>query len=151
MSDRVAQDYIRSAQRRLDNAALWYRQARANERWYDDAFLELADVGMLVWSAGIDVLSALMLIEGRTGLSDSGQRHRYLRAHLHGLYPEKELRVGWRHLSRLHNFQHNLDLPELRFVEACWQSSRLFNELNQLLPPALRLPPESYAWLRNVQ
>lgn len=150
MADRPAQDYIRSGQRRLDNAALLYQQVKAGEQGYDAAFLELADMGMLVWSAGIDMLSALMLAEGRTGLSDSSQRHTYLRAHLHRLYPEKELRVGWRHLSRLHNFQHNLNLPEFQFVEACRQSARLFDELNDLLPPALRLPESAYAWLYQV-
>ena len=151
MADRIAPDYIRSALRRLDNAALLYRQVKASEQGYDAAFLELADVGMLVWSAGIDLLSALMLAEGRTGLSDSSQRHNYLRNNLHGLYPEKELRAGWRHLSRLHNFQHNLNLPELRFVEACRQSGRLFAELNVLLPPDQRLPPNAYAWLEVVE
>ena len=151
MADRTAQDYIRSAQRRLDNAALLYRQTRASEQRYDDAFLELADVGMLVWSAGIDVLSALMAFEGRTNLGDSSQRHDYLRGYLHRLYPQKELRVGWRHLSWLHNFQHNLDLAEPRFVEACRQSGRLFDELNGLLPSVLRMPEEAYAWLLAVQ
>ena len=151
MADRAIQDYIRSASRRLDNAALLYRQVKAGEQGYDAAFLELADVGMLVWSAGIDLLSALMLADGRTRLGDSRQRHRYLRSRLNRQYPEKELRVSWHYLSQLHNFQHNLDLPELRFVEACHQSGRLFGELNGLLPPAQRLPANAYAWLEVVR
>ena len=151
MADRTPQDYIRSAQRRLDNAALWYRQTRAGEQRYDDAFPKPGDVGMPVWSAGIDLLSALTVFEGHRNLSDSGQRHGYLRAYLHRLYPEKELRTGWRHPSRLHNFQHNLDLPEPRFVAACHESGRLFYELNGLLPSALRLPADAYEWLLEVR
>ena len=69
MPSRFPQDYLQSAQRRLTNAADLYRQTAA--RQYDDAFLELADVGMLVWSAGIDVLSALM---ARDGLRQAGAR-----------------------------------------------------------------------------
>lgn len=151
MANRAAQDYLRSARRRLDNAAALYRQVKAGEQSYADAYLELADVGMLVWSAGIDLLSALMVEEGRVGLSTSGQRHRYLRDHLHQLYPERGLRVGWRHLSRLHNFQHNLDMTEFMFVHACQQSGILFYELNRLLPEARRLPDDAYAWLLNVE
>ena len=81
MANRIPQDYIRSARRRLDSAADLYREASA--RYYDDAFLELADVVMLVWSAGIDALSALMLFDDHPGLGASSQRHHYLRFELY--------------------------------------------------------------------
>ena len=149
MANRVPQDYIRSAQRRLNNAADLHRQASV--RQYDDAFLELADVGMLVWSAGIDVLSALMLLDRYTNLGASSERHHYLRFRLHQLYPQRDLRMGWGHLAQLHSFQHNLDLPQISFVSACRHSSRLFDELNGLLPSVLRMPEDAYAWLLTVQ
>jgi len=58
--------------------------------------------------------------------------------------------VRWRHLARLHNFQHNLDMPQSQFEPACRGSGQLINELNELLPDDLRLPPESYGWLVRV-
>ena len=149
MPSRFPQDYLQSAQRRLTNAADLYRQTAA--RQYDDAFLELADVGMLVWSAGIDVLSALMARDGYDRLGASTDRHRYLRYCLHRRYPRRDLRFYWGHLTQLHSFQHNLDLPEPLFVTACNRSGRLFDELNQLLPAALRLPNDAYAWLLHVE
>ncbi len=121
---RDREDYLRSAQGRLDNAALWYRQTRASKQRYDDDAWNWA-----TWECW----------------------YGYLRAYLHQLYPEKELRVGWRHLSRLHNFQHNLDLPASRFVAACHESGRLFDELNGLLPSGLRLPADAYAWLLEAR
>ena len=149
MANRVPQDYIRSARRRLDSAADLYREASA--RHYDDAFLELADVAMLVWSAGIDVLSALMLFDGRPDLGTSSQRHHYLRFQLYRRHPQRDLRMGWGHLAQLHSFQHNLDLPQGSFVGACRHSSRLFRELNDLLPSVFRLPDDAYAWLLGVE
>ena len=145
MRERVPQAHIRSAHRRLSNAYDIYRQA--SDRRYDDAFLEFADVAMLVWSAGIDVISALMLLDGETTLSTSTQRRLYLRNTLDIAYPHLELRDGWRHLARLHNFQHNLDLPQAQFEAACRGSGKLIAELNELLPYELRLPSESYRWL----
>ena len=149
MADRIPEDYLQSARRRLDNAADLYRQA--STRHYDDAFLELADVAMLIWSAGIDVLSVLMLLDGHTRLGTSSERHHYLRYGLHALYPQRDLRFAWSRLAMLHNFQHNLDLPEPQFITACHRSGQLIGELNGLLPANLRLPPESYTWLQNVQ
>ena len=149
MANREAIDYIQSARRRLDNAANLYQQARRQP--YDDGFLELADVAMLVWSAGIDVLSGLMRLDGYTKLGTSRERHHYLRDDLHEHYPELDLRLAWPRLATLHNFQHNLDLPEPLFVTACNRSGRLFDELNQLLPAALRLPNDAYAWLLHVE
>ncbi len=149
MADRVPQDYLQAARRRLDNAADWYGQAAV--RQYDDAFLELADVGMLVWSAGIDMVSALMLLDDHTQLGASTERHHYLRYRLHRRYPQRDLRLAWGHLAQLHSFQHNLDLPQQHFVRACRHSGRLFGELNGLLPPAQRLPANAYAWLEVVE
>ena len=152
MADRVAQDYIRSAQRRLRNAGEVYRQVSG--RRYDDAYLELADVAMLVWSAGVDTISALMLTEGYTDLGTSTNRRQFLRRLLRRHYPlvDKPLEVvGWSYLVRMHNFQHNLDLPEPQFVDACNYSARFFAILNGLLPLRLRLPDDSYEWLLAVR
>ena len=152
MADRASQDYIRSAERRLLNAGDLYRQASG--RRYDDAYLELSDVGMLIWSAGIDVISALMVAVGDTDLGTSTNRRQFLRRLLKQQYPlvDKPLDVvGWSYLVRMHNFQHNLDLPEPQFVDACNYGARYFGILNSLLPTTLRLPEDAYAWLLNVR
>ena len=69
---------------------------------------------------------------------------------MHPAYPHKGLLVGWRRFVRLHNFQHNLDMPEAQFKLACRRSHRLFDELNGLLPVNLRLSSDSYGWLSGV-
>ena len=148
MAERVPLDHIRVAQRRLNNASDIYRQASG--RQYEDAFPELADVAMLVWSAGVDIASALMRFDGESNLGTSSQRRRYVTGDLQSAHPEKGLRTGWSHLARLHNFQHNLDMPQAEFESACHGSGQLINELNGLLPDGLRLPPDAYAWLLTV-
>jgi len=152
MADRVAPDYIRSAQNRLEDAAARIRQTDGQP--FDDAFLELANVGMLVWSAGIDLISALMLHSGEARLRNSTQRRRFLKDYLSSRYrltsdPLDE--IGWSWLAQLHNFQHNLDLTEWRFTTACRHSGRFFALLNIQLPASLQLPTVAYAWLAAVR
>ena len=141
-------DHLRSAQRRLSNAHDLYRQASG--RQYDDAFLEFADVAMLVWSAGIDIISVLMLLDGQTNLGTSTNRRNYLKQNLDSAHPHLDLWGIWRQLARLHNFQHNLDMPQAEFESACHSSGQLINELNELLPDGFRLPPDTYTWLLTV-
>ena len=109
---------------------------------------------MLVWSAGIDLISALMLHSGAGNLASSTQRRRFLKDYLSSRYrlisdPLDE--IGWSWLAQLHNFQHNLDLPEWRFINACRHSGRFFALLNIHLPPSLQLPTAAYAWLVAVR
>lgn len=148
MAETVPHDHLQAAQRRLNNASDTYRRAR--RRLYEEAFLEFADVAMLVWSAGVDVASALMRLDGRSNLGTSSRRWRFITGILHTAHPEKELRTGWGYLARLHNFQHNLDMPQVQFEIDCRGSGRLIAELNELLPEGLRLPPDNYDWLLHV-
>ena len=147
MADRAAQDYIQSAQIRLEDAAGRIRQTAGQP--FDDTFLELANVGMLVWSAGIDLISALMLHNGSSRLSNSTQRRHFLKDYLSSRYSLDE--IGWSWLAQLHNFQHNLNMPEQRFISACRHSGGFFALLNSELPPLLRLPAAAYAWLPAVR
>ena len=149
MLELIPLDHLRSAQRRLSNAQDLYRQSRG--RQYADAFLEFADVSMLVWSAGIDVISALMLLDGQTNLGTSTNRRYYLKQNLDFAHPQRDLWGSWRHLARLHNFQHNLDMPQEQFELNCRGSGGFIVELNELLPDDLRLPPESYGWLVDMR
>ena len=151
MADRVAPDYVRSAQNRLEDAAGRIRQTDGQP--FDDAFLELANVGMLVWSAGIDLISALMLHSGADNLGTSRQRHEFLKDYLsrYRLTSDPLDEIGWSWLAQLHNFQHNLDLTEWRFTTACRHSGRFFALLNIQLPASLQLPTVAYAWLAAVR
>ena len=152
MLRRTAADYVQSAERRLRNAGELRRQASG--RSYEDAYLEMADVAMLLWSAGIDVISALMTEDGVRHLGSSSTRFVFLRELTGARYPlvRKPLdAIGWPFLARMHNFQHNLDMSEYRFLIACQRCGQLFAVLNSLLPATLRLPEDAYAWLLNVR
>ena len=149
MANLVPSDYLRSAQRRLGNAAELYRGTQG--RQYEATYLELADVAMLVWSAGIDVVSILMLRDGYTRLGTSGTRQGFVKTRLHERHPNLALRSAWAPLAKLHNFQHNLDTTETRFAIACNFSGQLIEMLNGLLPAQLRLPGDAYAWLSGVR
>ena len=107
-------------------------------------------MAMLVWSAGIDLISAHMLLDGETSLGTSAGRRRYLRGRIRAAVWPRQLLTGWNGLSRLHNFQHNLSMPESDFADDCHVSAQMLADLNGLLPAALRLPPRAYAWLAEV-
>ena len=149
MLERFPQVNLLAARRRLDNAHDLYRQA--SRRQYEDTFLEFADVAMLVWSAGIDAISALMILDGLTSLGTSSKRWNYMKYTLEVAHPNLSLRAGWTSLARLHNFQHSLDMPQSQFEPACQGSGQLINELNGLLPDGMRLPTEAYGWLIEVR
>ena len=144
-AERSAPDYLLMARRRLDQAANCQSAARGQA--YTAAFAELADLAMLVWSAGIDLLSALMRLDGYTRLGDSNARRRFLYERLDARHPQMRLRNSWPYLAQLHGFQHNADLSEARFQEACLVASVLLDLLNAFLPEPLRLPAASYTWL----
>lgn len=152
MPERVAADYARAAQLRLEKAAASCRQLAAQP--YADSYLELADAATLIWSAGIDLISALMLTVGENRLGSLPTRRRFLKEYLSDRFPmfRNPLNtIGWTYLVRLHNFQHNLDTAEDEFVAACKYSLLFFATLNALLPPPLRLPTAAYAWLPAVR
>ena len=148
MAERAAPDFVRAAQRRLTSARVLYGGSRTER--FEDAFLEMADVAMLVWSAGIDTISAHMRAHGESDLGTSARRRRYLRSNVEGSHSQVELRVGWGHLVRLHNFKHNMEMEQVQFEEDCRASGQFIQRLNQLLPPTLRLPSDAYAWLAEV-
>ena len=118
---------------------------------FGDRYIEMANVAMLVWSAGVDLISVHMLLDGETGLGTSSSRRRHLRNRLVPANGLLRLDVGWRGLSQLHGFQHNLQMSESEFAVNCRESVTLFSGLNSLLPAPLRLPPDAYAWLGEVR
>ena len=117
---------------------------------FGDRRVEMANVAMLVWSAGIDVISLHMLLSGETGLGTSVTRRRYFSNRILPPLRSRRLQAGWQALARLHNFQHNLDLSEAEFAVNCHASASLFTDLSGLLPAPLRLPSDAYGWLAEV-
>lgn len=105
---------------------------------------------MLVWSAGIDLISVHMLLGGETNLGTSVTRRRYLMNRILPANRRTGVRIGWGGLARLHSFQHNHDLSESEFAANCRVSSDLFAYLNGLLPAPLRLESADYGWLAEV-
>ena len=103
MPERSAEDYIRSARRRLRAAAISYSEI--SDREYGAVFLQLADVSAFLWNAGIDVVSALMISDGYDRLGTSRNRARYVNQRLHDVHPELGLRIAWRYFAMLHNFR----------------------------------------------
>ena len=149
MPERSLEDFVRAAQIRLALAASMYE--RANHLPFGDRYVEMANVAMLIWSAGIDLISAHMLWVGETNLGTSVSRRRHL---LHRIMPANlsmPFRAKWGVLVRLHNFQHNLDMSEGEFTGLCRESEPFFADLNSLLPAELRLPSDAYAWLADVE
>ena len=152
MPEPAAADYARAARLRMEKAAAACRQLSGQP--YADAYLELADASALIWSAGIDLISALMLTVGKSRLGSSPTRRRFLKAYLSDRFPmlRNPLNtIGWTYLVRFHNFQHNLDMPEREFADACEYCLSFFSTLNIRLPPSLQLPTAAYAWLAAVR
>ena len=148
MTERPPDAFVRAAQIRLALAASMYQQA-GRER-FDDRYVEMANVAMPIWSAGVDMISVHMLLNGETDLGTSASRRRHLTHRILPVNRHLQLRIGWRSLSRLHNFQHNLNLSEAEFAINCHDSELVVGGVNSLLPAPLRLSPDAYAWLAEV-
>ena len=148
LSDRPAEDFARAAEMRLRLAVDLYEEDA--DLLFGDRYIEMANVAMLVWSAGIDLISVHMLLSGETSLGTSASRRRYLVNRIVSANEPMGLQVGWRGLSRLHSYQHNLHLSEAEFASHCSSSSLLFAGLSSLLPTPLRLPPDAYGWLAEA-
>ena len=148
MPDHTPGEFVRAAEIRLALAASMYE--RVAELAFGDRYIEMANVAMLVWSAGIDLISVHMLLDGETNLGTSASRRRFLRNRIVPVNRRLQLWAGWKGISRLHGFQHNLDLSETAFAANCRESARLFAGLNSLLPDPLRVPLDAYAWLDEV-
>ena len=148
MPDRPLSDYVAVADRRLATARIAYRETGGLA--YGDAFRQLAELAAGVWDAGIALTSAVMLIEGLSGLGRSTERVRFLKNDLAPRLPQGTVRGHLGNLSMLHNYQHNLSLSQSGFVTACHGAASLFRLLNELLPANRRLPADAYDWLRAV-
>ena len=90
----------------------------------------------------MDILSALATLDGENITGRSSDLHQYAR---HNLPPDNM--TYWRHLARLHNFQHKPNHPEPSFQQSCHFTGIFLELLNNRLPPRLRLPADCREWL----
>ena len=148
MPDHSPDDFVRVTEIRLALALEMFEQDRGLS--FGERYIEMANVAMLIWSAGIDLISVHMLLDGETGLGTSARRRRYFVNRIVPGNRSLPLRAGWGGLSRLHNFQHNLDLSEAVFAASCRDSNLMIAGLDSLLPASLQLPPDAYGWLAEV-
>ena len=148
MTERSPEAFVRAAQIRLALAASMYDRARLLP--YSDQYVEMGNVAMLIWSAGVDMITAHMLWIGETNLGTSARRRRHLMYRVAPTNRPMRLQAGWSGLSGLHNFQHNYSLSEIQFTANCHDSVLVFAGVNSLLPAPLRLSPDAYAWLAEV-
>ena len=110
LSERSPEEFARAAELRLTLAASMYQ--RVSHLPFGDRHVQMPNVAMLVWSAGIDLISAHMLRDGETSLGTSVSRRRYLMNRILPAYRPTRLRSGWGVIARLHSFQHNPHLNE---------------------------------------
>ena len=57
------------------------------------------------------------------------------------------MRAQWRHLGRLHNFQHKPNLLEIEFRIELRYTGLMLEIFNLQLPQPMQLPADSLTWL----
>lgn len=148
MAERAATDFAVAARHRLESAQAFYRAASGAT--YDGAFAQLGQMASAIWDAVVDLISAVMRQDGMRNLGRSTTRMNYLNDRLTARWANR-YEQGYRDgLLMLHSFQHNMDLPERRFGDACRRCAQLVGLLNELLPVNRRLPADAYDWLLAV-
>ena len=117
-----------------------------------DSDLTRSDIAMRVWSAAVDIGSALMLQE--THMIPNGRSTeitQFVSRTLHRQKPLMGFNVLWSTLVQLHNIQHRGYHDLSRFRSVARDANRSVSALNWALHPNNRLAPESYGWLVRVR
>ena len=145
--------YRTRTQARLAEAGLLLR----HNPWYQfnttpDADLTRSNIGMMIWSAAIDLGSILLIQERQSQPTGrSPQISQFITKDLHQQYPHLSLNVAWSILVQLHNIQHRGGHDPIRFGIAAIAARRSIAVLNHLLLPANYIDPRSYNWLARVR
>ena len=117
-----------------------------------DSDLTRSDIAMRVWSAAVDIGSALMLQETHTIPNGrSTEITQFVSRTLHRQKPLMGFNVLWSTLVQLHNIQHRGYHDLSRFRSVARDANRSVSALNWALHPNNRLAPESYGWLVRVR
>ncbi len=145
--------YKTRAAARLSQAGLLLRNNPAHQfTTTPDADLARSDIGMMIWSASIDLGSILLIQERQiqpTGRSP--QISQFITRDLHQQHPLLSLNVAWSMLVQLHNIQHRAGHSPSRFATAATEARRSIAALNYLLQSPNRIDPGSYSWLARVR
>ena len=140
MPDPTAAEYCRFAGSRLLEA--WDKFGRAVALDYDDHIGEVAKSASLIWDAAIDLLSALALLHNSRVTGVSSDMRQYASRTYQVIYD-----AYWRHLARLHNFQHKPNLPESEFRSELYYTGIMLDIFNTQLPQPMQLAADSLIWL----
>lgn len=152
-NETVSRRYRQQAQARLTSAGL---QLAANGecQFSDHGNLHVtrANIGMLVWSAVIDLASCLFIQERRTQPSGrSPLITRFITEDMSSITPGPDYPTLWRAATRLHTVQHATDTEPRVFAEYLIDASRTVETLVWLLEPQTRIASRSYGWLRRAR
>ena len=145
--------YRTRTQARLQSAGLLMRNNPSCQfEATPEADLERSNIGMMIWSAAIDLGSVLMLQEAQTTPTGrSPQISQFITRILHPQLPQLRLNVAWSILVQLHNIQHRGRHDPIRFGTAAAEARWSIAILNHLLLPANQIDPKSYNWLARVR
>jgi len=143
MADIPAAIYLTYADSRLHEAG--ERCKRALLRGYARNLGELAKVASLIWDGVMDVLSALVTLDGNTPSGSSASLRQYAQHIL-----TRDEYNPWRDLARMHNFQHKPNHTEAVFRSSCRGVGSLLTLLNGRLPVPLQLPASCFNWLAGI-
>ena len=149
----LAAQYRARCQARLETAGLLLqRYASCQFDLSSQADIARSNIGMLIWSAAIDLASCIMLSETTdTPNGNSPEVTRFITRTMRDRYPHLGLPLSWGWLAQLHNVQHRAEHQAERFREASIRAYPGFATLNWLLPAGKRITPQSYCWLNRVR
>ena len=140
MPDPTEADYCRFAGSRLTEARDKLQNAVA--LGYDDHIGEVAKSASLVWDAAIDLISALASLNNSRVTGVSSDMRQYAKNEHEIIFD-----AHWRHLARLHNFQHKPNLLENEFRLELYYTGMMLDYFNNQLPPPMQLAAYSLIWL----
>lgn len=143
MADLASATYLEYAESRLREAG--ERGERAMSNGYAHNRGELAKVASLIWDGAMDVLSALITLDGDSPSGRSSDLRQYARQVM-----TRDQYSLWRDLARLHNFQHKPNHSETVFRSSCRGTASLLELFNGRLPAQLQLPAECWEWLVGI-
>lgn len=152
-NETVSQRYRQQAQARLTSAGL--KLAENGECQFsdqDNLHVTRANIGMLIWSAAIDLASCLFIQERRT--QPNGRSPfitRFITEEMPSIAPGPDYPSLWRAATRLHTVQHVTDTEPRVFAEYLIDASRTVETLAWLLNPQTRIASRAYGWLRRAR
>lgn len=143
MPDPTAAEYCRFAGSRLLEARDKFQSAVALD--YDRCIGAAAKSASLVWDAAVDLLSALALLHNSRVTGVSSDMRQYAKTAYKVIFD-----AYWRHLARLHNFQHKPNMAENEFRLGLYYTGVMLEIFNTQLPAEMQIAADSLIWLTST-